>query len=231
MALRQLPVEADGCLGVGQNFESNGDDTAVGGEFPELFQARADDSKVLHGYIFPPLCEVVSQWLRMGALVTVAGDDGRLASVEAGPGSRMAGSAHLVHPDQKGIAVAVKGDRLHELDMPGSVALAPVFLARTGVESDTTGGHRAPKSFVIHPAQHEDLVGVMLLDDGGYKACRIALERAGNLLRQGCGGVARCLRGGSWAGGGLLRHQIKSSAFAGARFLRRFLCATAARSC
>src|SRR4029453_14728608 len=54
LALGELTVQADGSLGVGQDFESDRDDTAVDGEFPELFQARADDSKVLHGYSSPP---------------------------------------------------------------------------------------------------------------------------------------------------------------------------------
>ena len=54
----------------------------------------------------------------------------KVAAVKAGAGAGVAGRPHLVHPDQQGIAVAVQGHRLHELHVPGSITLAPVFLPR-----------------------------------------------------------------------------------------------------
>lgn len=136
------------------------------------------------------LSEVVRQWKVVGALVAVTRDDGEVATIEAGPGSGVAGCANLVHTDQKGIAVAVKGNRLHELYVSGGVALAPVLLAGAGVERDPAGCHGAVERLVIHPAEHEDLVGIVLLHDSCNEAGRIPLQGAGDLLRQGARGVA-----------------------------------------
>jgi hypothetical protein len=61
LALRQLPVQPDRRFGVRQHLEPDRDDAAVGGEFPEFFQARADDSEVLHRYWFS-----VCSWLMPG---------------------------------------------------------------------------------------------------------------------------------------------------------------------
>ena len=70
-----------------------------------------------------------------GRPVASPADDGvELAAVEAGPGSGVAGCAHLVHPNQQGIAVAVHGKGLDPLDVSGGVALAPVLLPGAGVE-------------------------------------------------------------------------------------------------
>ena len=52
LALRQFPVQPDRRFGIRQHLQPDRDDAAVGGEFPEFFEARADDSEVLHRYWF-----------------------------------------------------------------------------------------------------------------------------------------------------------------------------------
>ena len=52
LALGELAVQPDRGFGVSQHLEPDGDDPAVACEFAELLEARADDSKVLHGCAF-----------------------------------------------------------------------------------------------------------------------------------------------------------------------------------
>src|SRR6478735_6160149 len=179
-----------------------------------------------HGIL--PGVRFVKLWKRRGALpfyrgrlAPVANDGVELAAVEARPGPGVAGRADLVDPDQQRIAVAVHGERLDPLHVPGGVSLAPVLLAGARIERDAPAGQGAVQRLVVHPAQHQHLVGVELLDDGGHQAGAVALEGVRQAGRKGAAADGAAIDGaavngaavdGAGGGGGLLRHQIKSSA-------------------
>src|SRR3954463_3684878 len=108
-----------------------------------------------------------------------------LPAVEARPRPGVAGDADLVAPDEQGVPVAVEGDALDQLGVAGGVALAPVLLAAAGPEGHPTGGEGAVERLIVHPADHEDLGGVELLDDGTDQAVAVALQLRGHRGVQG----------------------------------------------
>lgn len=144
-------------------------------------------------------------------LFCCAEDDVEFPAVEAGVGSGVAGSAHLVYADQQGVAVAIHGQGLDPLHMSGRVALTPILLAGARVKRHPAGGHGPVQGLVIHPAEHEDLVGVELLDHRRNKPCAVAFKGCGQFGGQRACGHGRFGQGG---GTGVLRHRLKSSAFA-----------------
>ena len=60
--------------------------------------------------------------------------------------------------------------------MAGRVPLAPVFLTGARPERHATGRQRAPQRLVVHVADHQHLVRVILLDDRGDQPARVTLE-------------------------------------------------------
>src|SRR6478609_6010942 len=119
---------------------------------------------------------------RVFRLACLACDDVKVPAVEAGPRPGVAGGTYLVDAHQEGVAVAVHGHGFDPLDVSGGVPLAPVLLAGAGVERHASGGHGAVQGFVVHPAEHEHFVRVILLHHGGHQARAIALEGGGHLL-------------------------------------------------
>src|SRR6476659_1581079 len=103
-----------------------------------------------------------------------------VVAVEAGTAAGVAGRADLVDPHEEGIAVAVEGDGVDVLDVPRRVALAPVLAPAAGPEGHPPLGKGPPQRLVVHPAEHEHLAGVVLLDDRGDQAAVVALEARGN---------------------------------------------------
>ena len=81
----------------------------------------------------------------------------------------MAGHSDLVDLHEQGVVVAVEGGRVHILCVAGGVALTPVFLAAARPEGDASLNEGAAQRFPVHPAEHEHLVGVPLLDDRGQQ--------------------------------------------------------------
>src|SRR4051794_22078082 len=75
--------------------------------------------------------------------------------VEAGAVAGVAGGAGLVDLDQEGVAVAVEGHGLDELDVAGGVALDPVLAAAAAPVRAAAGGQGAAQGLVVHPAEHE----------------------------------------------------------------------------
>src|SRR3984957_4604266 len=104
--------------------------------------------------------------------------------VEAGPVAGVAGGPHLVHPDQDGVAVAVKRDRPDPLLVAGALALDPVLLAAARPVRAAAGGERAVQRLVVHPGDHQHLAGVVLLRYRGHQAVGVALEPGGDLRVQ-----------------------------------------------
>lgn len=85
----------------------------------------------------------------------------------------MARLAYLVNADQERVAIAVQAHGLDPLGMSRGITLAPVFPPRTRIERDASGGEGAMQRFVIHPAEHQHIAGVMLLDDGWHQKVSI----------------------------------------------------------
>src|SRR5690242_19651512 len=103
-----------------------------------------------------------------------------VALVEAGARARVARGADLVHAHEQRVAVAVEGDRADVLDVAAGVALAPVLLAAAGPEGHAALGEGAAQRLVVRAAVHQHLAGVVLLDDRGDQAVRVALEAVGD---------------------------------------------------
>ena len=244
LALGQLPVEADRRLRVRQHLEPDGNDAAAGlassrnSSRPGLMIPRSCMAMLLRLFFFD-----AGGWRQL-----YAGESGcwvprRLPSGEVrqdGGQARGCRSATARPLPSKQVRVPVwqaaptwstrtsraspsqsMRHRLDPLDVAGRVALAPVLLAGAGIERDPAAGHGAVQRLVVHPAEHQHLVGVELLDDGGHQAGAVALERGGEISgKRAASGVAAGAaaagagRGdpGDWGGGGLLRHQTKSSA-------------------
>ena len=97
--------------------------------------------------------------------------DGQVAPVEAGSREPVWQAAPTwstrtssASPSQSSATPA------HVLDVAARVALAPVLLAAAAPERDPSGGQRAVQRLVVHPADHQHLAGVVLLDDGADQA-------------------------------------------------------------
>ena len=71
--------------------------------------------------------------------------------------------------DEQRVGVAVEGRGAHVLHVAGRVALAPVLLTGSRPEGDAALGERAAHRLAVHPAEHEHLAGVLLLDDRGQQ--------------------------------------------------------------
>src|SRR6185369_6079000 len=97
------------------------------------------------------------------------------------PVTGVAGAASLVHLHQPRVPVAVERGRYHALHMARGLTLDPVLLPAAGPVGAPPGGQRAVQRFVVHPAQHQHLAGVVLLGDGRDEPGRVALEPRGYL--------------------------------------------------
>ena len=100
--------------------------------------------------------------------------------VEAGAVAGVAGGALLVDLDQQGVAVAVEPDLPDVLPVAGGLALDPVLLPRAAPVRRAAGADGAGQGLVVHPAQHQDLAGVVLLDDGRHQPLRRTLQPGGH---------------------------------------------------
>src|SRR5215218_1911725 len=107
-------------------------------------------------------------------------DDLERVAVEAGAGAGVAGGAHLLHLHEQGVGVAVERRGSHVLHVPRGVALAPVLLAGSRPEGHAPFGEGAAHGLAVHPAEHQQLARVPLLDDGGHQPVGVecgAVER------------------------------------------------------
>ncbi len=81
----------------------------------------------------------------------------------------MAGGASRVNQDEQGVAVAVNADFLDVLDVAGGGAFVPDFLAAAAPEVGFAGFLGEAQGFGVHPGDHEDFAGGVVLDNGRYQ--------------------------------------------------------------
>ena len=86
---------------------------------------------------------------------------------EAGFRPRVAGRAVGDDADEQRVAVAVGGHRHDVEPVAAGLALGPETLARAAVKRDAAFGEAFFIGFAVHVAQHEDLEGAVVLNDGG----------------------------------------------------------------
>src|SRR5919112_1599058 len=101
-------------------------------------------------------------------------------AVEAGALAGVAGRALLVDEDQQRVAVAVQPDVADPLAVTGGLALDPVLPPRAAPEGRPPGRQRPVQRLVIHPAHHEHLEAVVLLDHGGEEPVGVPLPPRGD---------------------------------------------------
>src|SRR3954454_2304317 len=114
--------------------------------------------------------------------------------VEAGALAGVARRALLVDEEQQRVAVAVQPDVAHPLAVAGGLPLDPVLAAAARPVRRPPGRERAAQRLVVHPGEHQHLAGVVLLDDGGDEAGRVAAQQRRDR------GVERRLGGGRSGG-------------------------------
>ena len=95
---------------------------------------------------------------------------------KAAPMAGMAGHPMLGHLEQDGVAVAIDQKRDQTLLLTGAFALAPQAAARSRIIADAPGLQRFRHGVPVHPGQHQNLAGVMLLRDGGDQPVCIEFE-------------------------------------------------------
>src|SRR5579884_95778 len=108
---------------------------------------------------------------RSGCSVMPAGLSFPELTVEAAlvPGVARAPSL-LLDDQQDHVGVTVVVGMTHPLAVTRRLALAPVLLAAAAPEPGAPRREGAPERFFVHPSDHEDLFGALLLDDGGHQA-------------------------------------------------------------
>lgn len=108
------------------------------------------------------------------------GDDLRLAVFDppekTAPVSFVTGGRFLNHLDQHAVGVAVEIDLLHFLRVAGGLPLHPHFFARAGIEGDKGAFQGFFHRLAVHPADHQDLVVLHVLNHGGDEAVGVELH-------------------------------------------------------
>ena len=70
---------------------------------------------------------------------------------------------------QKGVAIAIGSGRYQFEAVAGGLALRPQLVAGTAEKSNVAGPERLLERFPIHEAEHQNLVAVGVLHDGGQQ--------------------------------------------------------------
>jgi hypothetical protein len=92
------------------------------------------------------------------------------------PGAGVADGAYGFGFDQEGVVFAVFIDFFDFDKVALSFAFMPHFLAAAAEKPDIRPFQREFEGFFVHVAEHQDFVGVDVLDDGGDEAFRIVVE-------------------------------------------------------
>ena len=79
----------------------------------------------------------------------------------------MAGRTTGFHEQEKRILIAVETDFEDALGVAGGSAFVPEFLAAAAPEDGFATAKRISQRCFVHVRQHEHLLGVGILDDGG----------------------------------------------------------------
>jgi len=83
--------------------------------------------------------------------------------------------AERFHSDQQRVAIAIGRDFFYNQSVTGSFAFEPQFIARSAKERDVARFDGFPKRFCVHEADHQNAVGLVILNDGGYQAALLAV--------------------------------------------------------
>ena len=76
--------------------------------------------------------------------------------------------------DQERVTIAIRRDVLHNQSMPGRLALEPKLIARSTEKRHETTLNRLAKRLVVHEADHQDAMGLMVLNDCGNQSALLA---------------------------------------------------------
>jgi hypothetical protein len=68
------------------------------------------------------------------------------------------------------IGVAIYANLLHPQNVTAGFALSPQAVAGSAEKDRLAGSSRFCKRFIVHEAEHQDLAGAAVLDDGGNEA-------------------------------------------------------------
>lgn len=71
---------------------------------------------------------------------------------------------------QEGVGVAIGADLFDFEEVAGGFAFEPEFIPGAGVEAGFAGLQRFGEGFFVHEADHEDALGLPVLNDGGDEA-------------------------------------------------------------
>ena len=88
----------------------------------------------------------------------------------------VAGGAVLHHLHHQGVLVTVRGDGHHMLDVAGGLPFAPELLAAAGEEAGPALVNGDGQALCVHVGQGQDLLGVVVLDDGGDQAVCVKFQ-------------------------------------------------------
>ena len=88
----------------------------------------------------------------------------------AGVSACMAHGAHGIDHDEQRVAVAILLDGNHVEEVSALFALRPQAVLGTAEEGHFTRLHRLVQSLLVHEAQHQHLLGVVILNDGRNKS-------------------------------------------------------------
>jgi hypothetical protein len=81
----------------------------------------------------------------------------------------VAGGADRIDEQEQGVAVAVNTNFADMLDVAGGSAFVPQFLAAAAPEVGFASFLSKFEGCGVHPGDHEDLLGGMMLQDGRYQ--------------------------------------------------------------
>src|SRR5690625_6486270 len=84
--------------------------------------------------------------------------------IETGARTGVAGGTDLIHFYKQRVPIAVTAHALHKLDVPGSIAFPPKFLAAAGPKNGAALGERSEE----HTSE---------LQSRGHLVCRLLLEK------------------------------------------------------
>jgi ABC-type glutathione transport system ATPase component len=81
----------------------------------------------------------------------------------------MACDALLIDQQQHCIAVAIEAEFAQQLDLPRSLTFSPELGARPRPIAGAALVEAGPHRLAVHPGQHQDLAGIVLLSDGRHE--------------------------------------------------------------
>jgi len=93
----------------------------------------------------------------------------------------MARSANLIYLDKQRVAITVMIHCLDPLHVPRGVSLTPVLLSTARPKDSAPLRKGAAQGLIIHPTNHQYLMGIELLDDSANKPIGVEFDSRGNI--------------------------------------------------